>query len=223
MGYDLHVTRKEDWASGKGEQGLAISLDEWVAVVNADRDMRLDGFCEVHLPDGRVFRHTDPSIAVWTAWSHHGKAGAMAWFELSNGNIVVKNPDREIRRKMWRLAQLFQAKVQGDDGEFYDCFGNPAHDASTTQNYWRALVRHLGFTFIWGDPVGGDIPPAPFARFPTVDSVSSSPGAALQSITRRVLNIVIPKGSGTAEQKAAIEAARERAKSLGVELVITEE
>jgi hypothetical protein len=223
MGYDLHITRKKNWDGFEDKHGPEISSEEWVAAVNADRDMRVDGFCEVHLPDRRVFRHSDPSIAVWTAWSHHGEAGDMAWFELKHGNVTVKNPDREIRRKMWRLAQLFRAKVQGDDNEFYDRFGHPAHDESTTHNYWRALVRHPGFTFIWGDPVGGDIPPDSFARFPTVDSISpSSPDSGPQPITKRVLNIVIPKGSGTAEQLAAIEVARERAKSLGVELVITE-
>jgi hypothetical protein len=55
---------------------------------------------------------------------------------------------------MWRLAQALNAKVQGDDGEFYDCFGNPTPRAWTTQSYWLALLRHLGFKFIWGDPVG---------------------------------------------------------------------
>ena len=55
---------------------------------------------------------------------------------------------------MWRLAQRLKAKVQGDDGEFYDRFGNPTPDASTTRSYWRSLLRHLGFKFIWGDPVG---------------------------------------------------------------------
>ena len=223
MGYDLHITRKKNWDGFEDESGPEIRFDEWIAVVDADRDMRLDGFCEIRLPNGKMFRHSDPSITVWTAWSHHGKAGDIAWFELKNGNVVVKNPDREIRRKMWRIARAFNAKVQGDDNEFYDRFGNPAPDALTTPDYWRALFRHLGFKFIWGDPVGGDIPPSPFARFPTIDAVTPGPpGAAPQPVIGRVLNIVIPKGSGTPEQLAAIEAARERAKKSGVQLIITE-
>ncbi len=128
MGYDLHITRKKNWDGFEDEHGPVISLDEWIAMVRPDAEMRLDGFCEVRLPYGKVFRLDRPSLAVWTAWSHHGKAGDTAWFDLRDGNVVVKNPDREIRRKMWRLAERLQAKVQGDDGEYYDRFGNPTDD-----------------------------------------------------------------------------------------------
>jgi hypothetical protein len=83
---------------------------------------------------------------VWTAWSHHGEAGDMAWFDLHHGNVVVKNPDREIRRKMWRLAERLRAKVQGDDREYYDRFGNPTDDASKAPAFLSALVRHLSAT-----------------------------------------------------------------------------
>jgi hypothetical protein len=83
-----------------------------------------------------VFRVDHPSVAVWTAWSHHGEHGDMAWFHHHHDNVAVKNPDREIRRKMWRLAERLGAKVQGDDGEYYDRFGNPTDDASKTRTYW---------------------------------------------------------------------------------------
>jgi hypothetical protein len=209
MGYDLHITRKKNWDGFEDERGAEVSFDEWTTLVNVDRDMRLDGFCEVPLADGRKFRHADPSIAVWTAWSHHGEAGDMAWFSLRHGNVVVKNPDREIRRKMWWLARSLKAKVQGEGSEFYDRFGNPTRDAARAQDYLLALFRHLGIRFIHGDPVGGDYPPRPFARFPVVDFISpSSPNSGEPLITRRVLNIVVPKGSGTSEQRAAIEAAK---------------
>ncbi|MGO9397533.1 MAG: hypothetical protein ACLP19_06755, partial [Xanthobacteraceae bacterium] len=75
MGYDLHITRKKNWDGFEDEHGPEISLDEWIAMVRADAEMRLDGFCEVRLPHGKVFRLDRPSIAVWTAWSHHGEAG----------------------------------------------------------------------------------------------------------------------------------------------------
>jgi hypothetical protein len=224
MGYDLHITRKKNWDGFDDKHGPEISLEEWKELVNDDPEFRLDGFCEIQTPEGRMFRCTNPSIAVWTRWSGHGQAGDMAWFALSGGNVAVKNPDREIRRKMWRVAQVLKAKVQGDENEFYDCFGNPIADASATEGYWRPLCRHIGFKFIWGDPVGGDIPPQPFARFPVWDDFRpKGSGETPQAVDRRALNIVIPKGSGTPEQLAAIEAARERAKSLGVDLIVTEE
>jgi hypothetical protein len=194
-----------------------------ISLVRADTELRLDGFCEVRLPEGRVFRLDRPSIAVWTAWSHHGEAGDMAWFDLHHGNVVVKNPDREIRRKMWRLAERLRAKVQGDDREYYDRFGNPTDDASKAPAFLSALVRHLSATLIW-DRTGGDIRPAPFARFPVYDSFVPGPSnAPSEGGITRVLRIAIPKGGGTPEQMAALEAAHEYAEARGVKLVIVEE
>jgi hypothetical protein len=48
----------------------------------------------------------------------------MAWFLYRKGYVTVKNPDEEILRKMWSIAQDLSAKVQGDDGEIYDSSGN---------------------------------------------------------------------------------------------------
>jgi hypothetical protein len=61
-----------------------------------------------------------------------------------------------------------------------------------------------------------------------VDEVAAFNGAKLgekivepSDITGRALNIAVPKGSITATQQGAIEAAAARAKSLGVELIVT--
>ena len=124
---------------------------------------------------------------------------------------------------MWRVAGRLGAKVQGDDGEYYDRFGNPTDAASKARAFLPAVVRHLSATFIW-DRTGGDIPPAPFARFPVYDSfVPGSSNASPQDAIKRVLRIAIPKGGGTPEQMAALEAAREYAEARGVKLVIVEE
>jgi hypothetical protein len=117
MGYDVHITRREDWA----DAGQDISLDEWLAVVAADPELRLDGYAESPIAGGRgVFRTERPGIAVWTAWSRHREGDTMAWIDHGSGNVSATNPDAEIRRKMWALAQRLAAKVQGDDGETYD-------------------------------------------------------------------------------------------------------
>jgi hypothetical protein len=120
MGYDLHITRKQCWSD---ENGPEIALAEWIAVVAADRDMRLDGFAETRVGDGSILRIKNEGLSVWTAWSRHSENG-MAWFSFRLGNVTVKNPDLEIRRKMWSLSQALSAKVQGDDWEFYDASGN---------------------------------------------------------------------------------------------------
>jgi hypothetical protein len=147
MGYELHITRREDWP----DDGPSISFDEWMAVVNADPELRLGGYVDRRLADGSVFRQP---LAVWIAHPRIGESDGMGVFDLAHGTVRAKNPDREVRCKMWRLAQVLNAKVQGDDGEFYDRFGNPTLGASTTQSNWLALVRCIGFKMIWGDPVG---------------------------------------------------------------------
>jgi hypothetical protein len=43
-----------------------------------------------------------------------------------------------------------------------------------------------------------------------------------EAITGRVLSLAIPKGSMTAAQRAAIEAAKVRAQAFDIELIVTE-
>jgi hypothetical protein len=120
MGYEVHITRKKDWWD---ENGPEIGVDEWIDVVTADPDMRLDGYAEAQVGDGKILRVENKGLSVWTAYSGHGKDGNMAWFDFRRGNVVVKNPDSEILQKMWSVAQLLSANVQGDEGELYDKSG----------------------------------------------------------------------------------------------------
>ena len=53
MGYDLHITRKQNWWD---ETGPEIPLAEWISVVESDCDMRLDGYAEARVGDGRILR-----------------------------------------------------------------------------------------------------------------------------------------------------------------------
>ncbi len=120
MGYDLHITRKENWHDDDGPE---ISLAEWELLIATDPEMRLDGYAEAQLPNGGVLRSDDPSLAVWVGHPEHGRRDGMAWLWLNDGNIVAKNPDEPMCRKMWSLAQTFGAKVQGDEGELYGSDG----------------------------------------------------------------------------------------------------
>ena len=122
MGYDVHITRKEHWSDKIGND---ISLSEWLALVQSDPDMRLDGFTEATTSNGDVIRIESGGLSVWTAYSGHIEARNMAWFDFHRGRVVVKNPDMEIRQKMYQMAQRLRAKVQGDDGEYYGPDGQP--------------------------------------------------------------------------------------------------
>ncbi len=224
MDYALHITRKRHWEDVADEHGPDILLEEWLAVVEADRELRREGIYEMPTANGRSSHQADASLAVWVKRRRHEQAGETARFRRAGGNIVVQNPDRHVRRKMWRIAKLLGAKVQGDRGEFYDRFGNPAADAAATDDCWRALWRSFLLRFICGASARGQSPREAFARFPVVHSIyKTSPSGTPQITGRHMLHIIVRKGCLAPEQRAAIAAARERAKILGIDLLLTEE
>jgi predicted extracellular nuclease len=117
MGYNLYITRKENWIDE--DDSNSISVTEWTEYVKSDSEMRLDNFAEATTKNGEYVRVETEGVSVWTKYSKDGLDGNHAWFSPTNGNIVVKNPDIEIRNKMIDIAGQLKAKVQGDDGEFY--------------------------------------------------------------------------------------------------------
>lgn len=114
MGYEVHITRANDWTASESNP---ISLEEWVAYVDSDPEMRFDTAAEATVPTGESLRYENGGLAVWTAYPSHGVGGNMAWFDHREGRIVVKDPDDEIRRKMYAIAVQLGAHVQGDEGE----------------------------------------------------------------------------------------------------------
>ncbi len=124
MGYDIHITRQEFWFDDANSRD--ISIKEWLELIEQDSEMRLDNTAEATLDNGQVLQIENEGLAVWTAYSKHAENGNMAWFDYTNGNIVVKNPDSEILKKMWSIAERLSAKVQGDECEIYDANGNIA-------------------------------------------------------------------------------------------------
>jgi hypothetical protein len=144
VGYDLHITRKSEWFD---EEGAEISLDEWKTYLCDDNEFIDEGFAEAVTPDGAVVRLESDGLAVWRAYSGHESEGNKAWFLFSKGNVIVKNPDEEIRRKMHEVAVSLMARVQGDEGEFYGPDGEqlPASVASVPRDsssrpwwkFWR--------------------------------------------------------------------------------------
>ncbi len=127
MGYEVHITRKNNWFDDNGPE---ITIEEWNDYVASDPEMRLDKFAETTLPNEDVLRTEDPGIAVWTAYSGNKEKVNMAWFCHFKNYISVKNPDEEILIKMHAIASALGAKVQGDDGEVYDSVG---------QSNWQEL------------------------------------------------------------------------------------
>jgi hypothetical protein len=113
MGYDVHITRKQEWID---KDGLQIREDEWQAYVASDPEMVIIGFAEATTPQGETIRVTHPLLTEWHGHSSH----LPIWFSYFEGNLVVKNPDKECLAKMRQIATRLKARVQGDEGEFYD-------------------------------------------------------------------------------------------------------
>jgi hypothetical protein len=113
MGYDVHITRKKEWFD---EYGPRITEAEWQAYVSSDPEMAITGAVEHTNPQGETIRITLPLL---TEWRRHS-SGSPVWFSYFEGNLSVKNPDDECLAKMRQVAARLQARVQGDEGEFYD-------------------------------------------------------------------------------------------------------
>lgn len=101
MGYDIHITRAENWCEG---EEAAISLKEWEDYVERTPDLSPDPI-------------NGMPIALWTA--HPNSNEFAPWLSWQDGNITAKNPDEALLAQMLAIAASLGAKVQGDDGEIY--------------------------------------------------------------------------------------------------------
>lgn len=130
MGYDLHITRARDWVDS---QESPISKGEWLAYVKADPELRL---CD------------DPydmegATAIWSGPSEHEDP----WIAWDGGQLDSKNPDAPLRRKMYQVAQRFNAFLVGDDGELYgpdgEALPDPQGAAAPRQGFLTRLFWWL--------------------------------------------------------------------------------
>ena len=97
MGYNLYITRAEDWVESEGHE---ITISEWLALIKLDPDLRLAG-------DGN-----GPQFTVWDGHPDDDES----WLDWNEGNITTKNPDDALIAKMVEIAAKLDARVQGDDG-----------------------------------------------------------------------------------------------------------
>jgi hypothetical protein len=99
MGYDVHITRAENWADNAGHE---ITDQEWLEIIRNDPEL-------IPSPEnGKYF-------VVWRGADKYPET----WFNCENGNISTKYPDRATFKKLYQIAQLLNANIQGDDGETY--------------------------------------------------------------------------------------------------------
>lgn len=132
MGYDLHITRAENWTENEDQW---ITSDEWLSVVESDRELTLNTI-------------NGPFFTDWSVESRYESP----WFDWSEGNIFTKNPDKKIIEKMLQLADRLNAQVQGDDGEIYrninDIPDRDVQNESRIEQSLSYLVRDKIWSFI---------------------------------------------------------------------------
>lgn len=102
MGYELNIVRKKDWSNANEESN--VSLEEWLKYAEQDNELTVSA---------------EPNMFDWTNYPCIQENG-IPWFQYSNGYIRTKNPDISVIKKMLTMAQALDAKVQGEEGEFYD-------------------------------------------------------------------------------------------------------
>ena len=116
MGYEVHITRADDWASN---EDCAIEPSEWLNVVDGDKSLRLAGY-------------NGPHFAIWDGDPNEPEA----WLDLVDGNITTKNPDGPLLKKMLEIAERLGARVQGDDGEVHDGTTSTATATGWLKSLW---------------------------------------------------------------------------------------
>lgn len=122
MAYDMHITRKTDWAD---QDGPEIEREEWMAYVLIDKSLQLDRD-RAEAVDPRVASRTkEPTHVRWTGWEGRMEGVREAWMWLENGNVMASDADAAFRRKLFLVADSLNARLMGDDGEIYNSNGEP--------------------------------------------------------------------------------------------------
>ena len=114
MGYEIHITRAENWASN---EDCPITSSEWLDLIERDKSLRLADY-------------NGPHFAIWDDHPDDFEA----WLDLNDGNITTKHPDDPLLHKMLEIAEFLGANVQGDDSELYD--GTTSTPQRPTPSLW---------------------------------------------------------------------------------------
>ena len=107
MGYELHITRGDDWSDRKRR----IARDEWERVVAADPDLKLYDEAQRGQRDP-VYRLEIPDLD-----------NAFYYQELSGTICVRRGYFEDVLPKVLEIASKLGAVVQGDEGEYYRITG----------------------------------------------------------------------------------------------------
>ncbi len=142
MGQKIFITRRKHWSD---KDGPDILLSDWLEYLSIDPSLQHDPAFGDDKGYGEESTHV-----VWTEWPHQG-GGREARLTLEGGNVVASNADAAVRQKLFVMAHVLGAKVQGLRGEIYDSIGRPERRVkpSMKKSWWRfwSVLLTLIFAF----------------------------------------------------------------------------
>lgn len=155
MGYNLTITRADDYFDEASLAAAPITFEEWCRVVEEDREMVKTDEATADCGEQGILVVYDEGLAFWAAYSKdEGPGGGRAWFCWEDGKISVKSPDVEIIRKMVEIAHRLGggAYVVGEEDEWYDENAQPHYlpesaaspeqpDRSRDTSWWKRWFR----------------------------------------------------------------------------------
>ena len=98
-GYDLHISRKVFWGDDFGPE---ITFEEWQEHLKIDPQVVRD---VANSPQDFMVSIPGESFPLW--------------YRSDLGELFTKNPTDKAITKLEEIARSLNARVQGDDGEFY--------------------------------------------------------------------------------------------------------
>jgi hypothetical protein len=116
MGYDLHITRAEDWTEAADQP---IRVDEWLAVAAAHPDLA-------------------PAEGMELGFLLDGEDGVGLYWQ-DDGRIVVRGADEGDVPRLVGLADALGARLIGDDDERYRADGSSFEPRPMSTAGWLRL------------------------------------------------------------------------------------
>jgi hypothetical protein len=132
MGYDISIVRYQ------GEDAVDIPESEWMEYVKSDPELELSEISN------------DSDYWEWNAHlKYQNSSEGRPWFNYWRGRIYSKNPDEEVIAKMFQIATSLNAKVQGQEGEFYDEKGRQIDERLQSNERVRFILKSKPWWRFW--------------------------------------------------------------------------
>lgn len=120
MGYDLYITRNEDWSDTDGQD---ITLDDWTGYLAVDQTLVLDPDHAARADPRVASGAKEPSHVRWIEWPDREPGIREAWVWLERGNLVATDADIRFRQKLFLIADALDARLMGENGDVYNSSG----------------------------------------------------------------------------------------------------